>query len=267
MLKSCAVINDLSGYGKCSLTASVPVLSVMGCEAHPLPTAILSNQTGYKSYSIVPMTDYMMSFIDEWKKLQVSFDGILIGYVCDEKQIDIINRFLDDFKDDSTVLVVDPVMADSGKLYNGFTKSITDKIRLLCLRADIITPNVSELAVLAGMPYCETPDAVDNCVAKLKEMGMKNIVVTGFVEGETVSNLIYCEDGFFRVCSKYNGGSFSGTGDLFSSILLGGIMKGDSIVSSVKTAAKFIEKAICNSEISDRNDGIDFEKYLGDLAL
>ena len=266
ILKKCAVINDLSGFGKCSLTAAIPVLSVMGCEAHPLPTAILSNQTGYKSYRVLSMTDYMQAFMNEWKKLGVSFDGILTGYVCDEKQIDLINNFIDAFKCEDTILAVDPVMADGGKLYDGFTDKITDKIRTLCSRADIITPNVSELSILADEPFCKNINDIEKCVEKVKKLGIKNIIVTGFDENDRITNLVYSENDFTRISSKKYGGSFSGTGDLFVSIVLGAVMNGKSIISSVKLASSFLEKAIKYSDISDRNDGIDFERYLGDLA-
>lgn len=265
-MKKCAVINDLSGFGKCSLTAAIPVLSVMGCEAHPLPTAILSNQTGYESYSVVSMTDYMQPFMNEWKKLGVSFDGILTGYVCDEKQIDLINHFIDEFKGENTVLVVDPVMADGGKRYDGFTDKITDKIRTLCARADIITPNVSELSILADEPFCKTTDDIERCVKKVKTLGIKNIIVTGFEEDDLITNLVYSENEFTRVSSKKYGGSLSGTGDLFVSIVLGAVMRGESIISSAELASSFLEKSIKYSNISDGNDGIEFERFLGELA-
>ncbi len=136
-MKKCAVINDLSGFGKCSLGAAIPIISSMGCEVHPLLTAVLSNQT-----------DSMSSFIQQWKRLGASFDAILTGFVCDENQIDIINAFADEFKDDNTIFVVDPVMADNGSLYDCYTPIMCEKIKSLCYKADVITPNTGELAFI-----------------------------------------------------------------------------------------------------------------------
>lgn len=265
-MKKCALINDLSGFGKCSLTAAIPVLSVMGIEAHPLPTAVLSNQTAYDSYSIAPMTDYMMPFIREWKKLNVSFDGILTGYICNKTQIDIINYFIDEFKTENTILVVDPIMADCGKLYDGFTPEIAEGIKGLCLKADVITPNISELGVLAGKPYPTSIDEILECIDVLKKQGVRSIVATGYQVDNTISNIVADGENVTVVSSEYTKGSFSGTGDLLSSILIGEMIKGIDIESSVRTATSFLEKTIKNSDIRNRNDGVDFEKFLGGLA-
>ncbi|MGN0522027.1 MAG: PfkB family carbohydrate kinase, partial [Eubacterium sp.] len=179
MTKKCAVINDISGFGKCSLTAAIPIISAMGVEVHPLATAVLSNQTAYDSYASFSLTDTMLPFIDEWKKLNVSFDSILTGFVTDEKQLDIIGKFIDTFNNDNTLTVVDPVMADNGALYDGYSVEMCDKIRILSKKADVITPNICELAILAKEKYSNDYETIVKYAKKLLNEGIKNIVVTG----------------------------------------------------------------------------------------
>lgn len=264
-MKKCAVINDLSGFGKCSLGVALPVISVMGSEVHPLPTAVLSNQTGYDSYSSVSLTDSMNDFMAEWDKLGVSFDGIMTGFVSDEKQLDIISSFVDRFKTEDNILLVDPVMADNGALYDGYTIEMCSKIRKLCFKADIITPNAAELAFLADEPYSEDVDTVVSYAKKLAKEGMKSIVVTGCKNGEMLSNIVL-ENGKCDIASvKETGGYYSGTGDILASVVMGGILRGMRLFDAVSLACGFIEKSILATDCENHNEGINFEKYLGDL--
>ncbi len=264
-MKKCAVINDLSGFGKCSLTASIPILSAMGAEAHPLPTAVLSNQTAYDSYKSLSLTSVLPDFISEWKKLGVSFDGILTGFVTDKEQVDIISGFIDDFKREGTIVLVDPVMADNGSLYDGYTREMCDKIKALCYKADIITPNIAELAFIAGEEYSEKYDDLISYGKKLVSNGIKNIVVTGYKEGDTISNIVFDGVQVRKVTSKRIGGYFSGTGDITASIIMGGVLRGISITAAAALASAFISKAIENTSCTNHNDGIEFEKFLEDL--
>lgn len=264
-IKKCAVINDLSGFGKCSLTASIPIISVMGSEVHPLPTAVLSNQTGYDSYKSLSLTDYMRDFIAQWKKLNVSFDAILTGFVTDSAQIDIINTFINEFYGENTTLIVDPVMADNGKLYGGYTPEMCEQVKKLCYKADIITPNIAELAFIAEEEYSENFDDIDSYAKKLLNNGIKNIVVTGYKEDGMISNLVYTGSEFGKASAKLIGGYFSGTGDILSSIITGGVLRGMSLLDCVKLATDFISKVIADTPVINPNDGIYFEKHLGDL--
>ncbi|MDE5974405.1 MAG: pyridoxamine kinase [Eubacterium sp.] len=261
-MKKCAVINDLSGFGKCSLGAAIPIISSMGCEVHPLPTAVLSNQTAYDSYDIVSLTDSMGRFIEQWKKLGASFDAILTGFVCDEKQIDIINAFADDFKADNTIFVVDPVMADNGSLYDCYTSVMCEKIKRLCYKADVITPNTAELAFIAEEPYSENIDDIKAYCLKLINNGIKNIVVTGLKKGDKISNVVYDRSRYTVIAGSLSGGYFSGTGDIFASIITGGLMRGLSVVKSAELATNFISTCACDSKSSSGNDGVNFEKFL-----
>lgn len=264
-LKKCAVINDLSGFGKCSLTASIPIISAMGSEVHPLPTAVLSNQTAYDSFKLVDLTECMYSFINEWSKLGVSFDAILTGFVTNEKQIDIISTFIDSFRTDKTIVTVDPVMADNGELYNGYTGDMCEKIKALCYKADIITPNIAELAFIAEEDYSEDYDTIVRYGKKLIKNGIRKIAVTGYKENDTISNIVFDGDAVYKITSELIGGYYSGTGDVLASIITGGLLKGMDLYSSVKLAGEFISKAILHTSSANHNDGIDFEEFLGEL--
>ncbi|MGN1124446.1 MAG: pyridoxamine kinase [Eubacterium sp.] len=265
-MKKCAVINDLSGFGKCSLTASIPILSAMGCEVHPLVTAVLSNQTAYDSFKSFSLTDTMSGFIDEWKKLSASFDAVLTGFVTDERQLDIISGFIDDFKTDSTiVVVVDPVMADNGRLYDGYTKRLCDKVKKLCFKADIITPNTSELSIIAGEPNCKTLDDVIRCGNSLVSSGIEKIVVTGLEADGEIINTVFENGNVKTVRVKQTGGYYSGTGDVFASVITGAVLRGMTLYDATVLACEFIKKSIEATDVINHNDGISFEKNLGDL--
>lgn len=237
----------------------------MGSEVHPLATAILSNQTGYDSFKSLSLTEYMPDFINEWGKLNADFDAILTGFVTDTKQIRIIDSFIARFKNPNTVVIVDPVMADNGKLYDGYTEDMCNEIRKLCFRADIITPNIAELAFIAEEKYSKNMEDINMYVKKLQSFGMQKIVVTGYKEEGTISNLVYDGNDFYKASAKLTGGYFSGTGDILDSVITGGILKGMTLIDSVRLATDFISKVIKNTQVKDANDGIDFEKFLGDL--
>lgn len=264
-MKKCAVINDLSGFGKCSLTAALPIISVMGSEAHPLPTAVLSNQTAYDTYSSLPLTDVMEDFISCWKRLGVHFDAILTGFFADARQLDIIEAFVREFKEENTLLIVDPVMADNGSLYGGYTPEMCDKVRRLCFEADVITPNICELSFLAREEPGEELDDLIYCGKKLQAAGMKKIAATGYKKDNTISNIIFDGGEISLITTAEKGGYYSGTGDIFASVVTGGILRGMSLYDAAALASSFLEKVILNTCAVDHNDGVDFEKYLGDL--
>lgn len=264
-LKKCAVINDLSGFGKCSLAAAMPIISVMGSEVHALPTAVLSNQTAYDSFFQLDLTEYMLRYAEEWKKLGASFDAVLTGFVTSEEQINVIISIISDLKKEGTLLIVDPVMADNGSLYDGYTPAMCKKIRELCYMADIITPNIAELAYIADEPYSESFDKICSYAKKITDKGIKNIVVTGYKEDNMISNIVF-SGGKVTVCSaKLTGGYFSGTGDITASIITGGILRGMSLEASTRLATDFIAKVIENTQTENPNEGIEFERFLGDL--
>lgn len=282
MSKKIAVINDLSGFGRCSLTAAIPTISVMGIQPCPLPTAVLSAQTGFPSYYCDDYTEKMEHFRQEWEKMGVQFDGIYTGFVASETQIRRIFRFLDTFYGESTFLLVDPVMGDEGRVYKLFTPELLRRMKELALRADVVTPNLTELCLLTGADYGELgrmkgekeiTEAAGELAEKLMESGPDTVVVTGirFEDAQSgermIGNLAVDQSGRRLSAFPYIGGSFSGTGDLFASIIAGGIARGDDIFRTMDLAGEFVERAMKDSaaEGVERNQGTNFEKYLGML--
>lgn len=282
MSKKIAVINDLSGFGRCSLTAAIPTISVMGVQPCPLPTAVLSAQTGFPSYYCDDYTEKMEHFRQEWEKMGVRFDGIYTGFVASETQIRRIFRFLDTFYGESTFLLVDPVMGDEGRVYKLFTPELLRRMKELALRADVVTPNLTELCLLTGADYGELgrmkgekeiTEAAGELAEKLMESGPDTVVVTGirFEDAQSgermIGNLAVDQSGRRLSAFPYIGGSFSGTGDLFASIIAGGIARGDDIFRTMDLAGEFVERAMKDSaaEGVERNQGTNFEKYLGML--
>lgn len=273
-MKKIAAVNDLSGFGKCSLTAAIPVISAMGIQACPLPTAILSNQTGYGSYYIDDYTAHMTDYAAQWRKMGAKFDGICTGFLANEAQVEAIMQFLQDFRTEETVLVVDPVLGDNGKKYDNFSEKLCSEMRRLSFCADIITPNLSEACILCDRDYGEFAplpdgsaplDKIEKLGRELIERGAGTAVITGISSNESVINTVVSKSGCTHISSPFHAGSFSGTGDIFSAIICAGAVKGLTTVESTKKAAAFIGAAAedtVKSGFTDRNDGINFEKFL-----
>ncbi len=279
MMKKVAVIQDMSSFGKCSLTAAMPVLSVMGVQAVPLPTAILTAQTGYSSFYCKDLTSKMDSFIDEWSKLGATFDGIHTGFVTGKEQIDNIFRFLDVFHSKKTTLLVDPVMGDHGEVYKMFTGELLDRMRALVKCADIITPNVTECCLLTGLSYerlqsyqneLDYIHALEEAGQQLQQATGSNVIITGLnppaadTDKRYVGNMFVDSERSFHSIRNYNGESYSGTGDLFASIMMGGMMRGQDLMESMKLAETFLAAAIeaTSKEQVPREAGVHFEKFL-----
>lgn len=287
-MKKIAVIQDLSGLGKCSLTAAIPVISVMGVQAVPLPTAVLSNQTGYPSYYCDDYTEHMEQIMTEWEKRKFSPDGIYTGFLADEEQADKILDFFQRFRTENTMVLVDPVMGDNGRAYGIYTEGLREKMLQLVGNAHVITPNLTEaLLLLYGKEGMEKRYAslleLDGRkrleqIGKIgeqlkKEYGLQAAVITG-LESQAelcvhqMGNLVV-ENGHSSWCfAPKIGGSYSGTGDLFASVLSAGLVKEMSMMSCVELAVNFLSKAIAQTvqEGTDRNDGVCFEAYLGELC-
>lgn len=278
-MKKIALINDLSGFGRCSLTAAIPVISIQGIQACPIPTAVLSAQTGFPSYYCDDFTDRMDFITDEWKKMEVTFDGIYSGYLASPLQIEKVLHFFETFKGDNTMYLVDPVMGDHGRKIRIFTPELLNGMKELTLRADVITPNLTELCMLAGEDYTEIMShrkkkdylqrLEEVCRRLLKKAWKKQtIVVTGIIREksgqEYVGNLAVSEEESFYLETPYTGKGFSGTGDLFASVICGSMVNGLSIQEAIKRATNFLQKAIedASRENIASNHGVYFEKYL-----
>lgn len=281
-MKKVAVIQDLSSFGKCSLTAAIPVLSVMGVQAVPLPTAVLSAQTAYPSYFYEDFTSKMNHFTTEWKKLQVNFDGIFTGFVTGGEQVENIFSFLDAFYKKETLLLVDPVMGDDGEVYKIFTDGLLDRMRDLVKQADVITPNVTECCLLSGLSYEKLHrytneedylKALEEAGNHLQQATNASVIVTGVKppavqrDEQRIGNMYLDGNETFYHAMEYNGKSYSGTGDLFASVIMGSMMRGASLERAVQLAVSFLTEAIADSSHDEvpEIEGINFEKYLGML--
>ncbi len=279
MAKKIAVINDLSGFGRCSLTAAIPVISVMGVQPCPLPTAVLSAQTGYPSYYLDDYTDKMEAFRLEWEKLSARFDGIYTGFAASEAQIEHIFKFIETFRHEDTFLLVDPVMGDDGKKYDLYTDGLLQKMKMLAAMADVITPNLTELCLLADEEYdavCEYTgqekrEIIREMAVRIQEKGSRTVIVTGIHfrdhEGEKIGNLIVGDGGSSMAAFPYIGKSFSGTGDLFASVIAGGMARGDRIEDLCRLAGRFTWKSMQDSvkEGAENTGGTEFERNLSML--
>ena len=287
-MKKIAVLNDLSGLGKCSLTAAIPVISVMGIQACPLPTAVLSCQTGFPSYFCDDYTERMDKIMDEWKKLDFQPDGIYTGFLADAAQADKVVSFIEQFGGENVKILVDPVMGDDGEEYPIYTEALCEKMRFLVKRATVITPNLTEALLLlygrerAHEVWTELCDLwmkkrllrfTESTGKELSKEYETEVVITGIdlpiKDGvQEMGNLICSRDSVQWIKAQKHGGSYSGTGDLFASVLSAGMVKGTDTVESVRKAVNFLAKGIRDAveEETDRNEGICFEKYLYELA-
>ena len=280
MVKRVAVINDLSGLGKCSLTAAIPVLSVMGVQACPVPTAILTNQTEYESYYCNDYTDKIDYYIEEWQKRKLSLDGIYTGFLGSEAQVEKILRFCEIFRKENTLLFVDPVMGDEGKTYDTCTPKLIAQMRTLAMNADVITPNLTECCLLTDTPYEHVimHESSRDYLKYIEEMArpilrsstVKTVILTGIIHQRTTDlmpkyyNLVITENDCEYVSSVIHGGHYSGTGDLLASVVCAGMVRGETAAESVRKAVRFLESALIDTvkEGVPHNDGINFEPYL-----
>lgn len=275
-MKKVAIIQDLSSFGKCSLTAAIPVLSVMGVQACPLPTAILTAQTAFPSFYCEDLTSKMNYFTEEWTKLNKHFDGIYTGFVTGQEQIHNIFLFLDQFLKKDTVLLVDPVMGDEGEGYKMFTRELLDQMKELTKHADVITPNLTECCLLTGVSYEKLHNysyekdflkAVEEAGSKLQSETNSTVIITGITppqEKRMVGNMYFDGNETFYHAIEYNGQNYSGTGDLFASVIMGSLMRGENLKDAVILAQNFLAKAIYDTSLSHiaTEEGIHFEKYL-----
>lgn len=267
-----AAINDLSGFGRCSLTVSLPILSVMGFQACPLPTAILSNHTGYKSCYFKDFTAEMPPYFAEWQKLGLQFAGVCTGFLGSAEQADTVCGIIRDIKrqEQQPLVLVDPVMGDNGKPYSTCDKELCARMKKLAQMADIITPNITEACLLLDRDYCgERIDEAEalSLVKQLSELGAKRIVLTGVrSKPQSMANLAYdvAENRFYWVEEPMVEPAFAGAGDVFSAVLAGALLKGEDLRSALEKAAFFVYLSAKNTAEAGGavQDGLNFEPYL-----
>lgn len=272
-MKRILTIQDISCLGKCSITIALPVISALGTETVILPTAVLSNHTLFKSFTVKDLADQIEPICEKWVEESVEFDAIYTGYLGTIEQIDMMKDLFKTFKrGDDTIVFVDPVMADNGKLYPAFDMDYARKNAELCSCADIIVPNITEASIMTGMEYKEEYDEsyIREMLERLTKLGAEISVLTGvsLSEGKTgVMGYDKKNDEIYCYQNDKVGAMFHGTGDLFSSTVIGEIMKGKSWKDAMRIAADYTAHTI---EVTMNNPkkpwyGVDFEATIPDL--
>lgn len=271
-----AAINDLSGFGRCSLTVALPIFSAMGIQGCPLPTAILSNHTGYNSCYFEDFTDRMSAYISEWDKLGLSFDGICTGFLGDAAQVEILSRFIRSAAKPSAVLLVDPAMADDGELYRTCTDELCRQMRDLVALGTLVTPNLTEACLLTDEDYedilCAQGDELNNrlfsMARRIAKTGPKQVVITGIHSDKEAINFVYDGGNEYAVSSTMVDCKYAGTGDVFAAVLFGYRVHGVPLKEAVQKTADFVSDATAHSvKLGVKStDGIAFEPFLSRLA-
>ncbi len=272
--KRIAAIHDLSGFGKCSLTVALPILSAAGVEACALPTAILSTHTGgFEGYTYRDLTEDMPPFMEHWKSLDLQFDGIYTGFLGSFDQLEIVKEFIRLFKTDQTLVLIDPVMADNGELYKIFTPEFAKGMTGLCRKADLIVPNLTEASLLLEEEYQPGPYTkayIEGMLQKLSELGPRKVVITGvyFNEEELGAATFDRDTGTTtyamapRIPNYYHG-----TGDVFASTLLAALMNGFDLGEAAVIAVRFTTASIYKTyeAQTDYRFGVNFEQSIPGL--
>lgn len=254
MQKKIAVINDIAGYGRCAMTVLLPIISYMGVQACPLPTSVFSSNTAFPDFFMDDYTDRMEAYIASWEKigLRQKFDGIATGYLGSARQIEIVTRFVEKFSGAGTIVMVDPVMGDHGRLYSAYTVELCTELRKLVALADIITPNLTEACHLADVPYKEKGwkrKELFDMAAYLSAMGPSHVVITGIPQGEYIANYVYVkkesEDRTARLTRVHRAGEERcSTGDVFSAVIAADAVNGIPFDKSVRKASAFVKQCI-----------------------
>lgn len=264
-----AAIHDLSGFGRCSLSVILPVLSVMGVQVCPIPTAVLSTHTGgLGDVEFRDLTDFIQPTLEHYKRLNIDFECIYSGFLGSEAQIDHCLEFFSSY--DKALSVVDPVMGDHGKAYRTYTKRMRERMGELVRVADLITPNLTEASMLLNMDYPSAPltrTQAKSMLARLSELGPKYVVVTGVsMATNEIANIGYDREhnSYWFVPCDYVPVSYPGTGDIYASVLTGSFLNGDSLPMAMDRATRFLEIAIKTTftYAQDTRYGVMLEKSL-----
>ncbi len=265
-MKRIATIQDFSCVGRCSLTAALPIISAAGIECCGIPTAVLSNHTGFPKFHKSDLTNELPDISDCLKSLGITFDAICTGYIASVSQMNFIDNFIGEFHIDGAPIFVDPVMGDSGKLYSQITSDYAEKMRSLCAKADVITPNLTETALLLEIDYSETPDesSIREMLKKLVELGTKSAVITGISRRNEIGFTAYDGNSFYDVFSVKRDLLCMGTGDIFSSSMLAALVRGKNFEQSLNIAARFTAESVklTAADPERRFYGVNFEQAL-----
>ncbi|MBP2652119.1 MAG: phosphomethylpyrimidine kinase [Firmicutes bacterium] len=269
--KRMAIINDITGFGRCSVAVALPIISAMKIQCCPMPTAILSAHTGFSKFFLDDYTMRMREYMLNWEELGIEFDGICTGFLGSAKQIDIVIEFLEKFTSNYTTIIVDPVMGDYGKLYSSYTQEMCHEMKRLLNYAHVLTPNLTEACRLLDIPYPNrvlTAQELEHIAQSLCAYGPRKIVITGLSDENNMRNFVYEQGKPYRIISVPKiGEDRSGTGDVFVSIVAANLVNGIDFAVAVEKAANFISKTIAYTVKQNipLQYGICFEEYLTDL--
>lgn len=264
-----AMMNDFAGFGRCSTAISLPVISSLGVQLCPIPTAILSNHFAFPTYYYNDYTNHIREYLNAWRELQLSFDGFYCGFLSGTEQIQVVEEFLDTFQ--PPFFLLDPVLGDHGKLYTTISDAHCTKMKQLISRANLITPNLTEACLLTDTPYREygwTDYELEALCRKLNRLNVGAIVITGIHYGDGLMNYIWQNGQRMTYSVPISGRSRPGTGDLFASILAADTLRNIPLELSVKKAADFIALCIQGAEELGLPvpEGVPFEQYLSLLC-
>lgn len=267
MSKQVLLINDMAGYGKVALSAMIPVLSYMGVNIHNLPTALVSNTLDYGKFDILDTTEYMKNAIGIWKELGFSFDAISTGFIVNSEQAELVTEYCKKQAEKGVCIMCDPIMGDDGNLYPGMGEETVENMKKLISCADYIIPNYTEAALLTGCEYKEEPsqDEVKTIIDELRAAGAGSVAITSVrVDGvDQISCYDKKTDEYFSVPYEQIPVRFPGTGDIFSSVMLGSILNGSSMEAGVTQAARVVREMIVKSlDNEDKLKGIEIESCL-----
>lgn len=275
MQKRVAAVHDISCFGKCSLTVALPIISAAGIEVSVIPTAVLSTHTGgFTGYTYRDLTEDILPIVRHWQTLGIRFDAVYTGYLGSFGQVEIVSELFDQLKTPDNLIIVDPVMADNGKLYAGFSADFPAEIRKLCEKADVIVPNMTEAALLLGGEYTEGPydrPQIEELLYRLAGLGPKQVVLTGvYFDGRQLGAACYDTGtgSIDYVISQRIKGCYYGTGDVFASALTAGLLAENELSKAVRIAVDFTVASIARTHEAgtDVRFGVNFEEGLSSFA-
>lgn len=268
-MKRVVTVQDISCIGKCSLTVALPILSAFGLETAVIPTAVLSTHTAFDAFTFRDLTADIPAICEQWKRQNMQFDAIYTGYLGSVEQMAHVQALIRDFSDENTLVVIDPVMGDNGKLYTGFDAQFPKHMAALCQHADVIVPNLTEATAMLDLPYAEQYDGdyVRDILRRLTALGCPKAVLTGVrLKPNTIGVVAYdrVTDTFFSYERACIAKTFHGTGDVFASTFTGALVRGESMEKALQTAVDFTVTSI-QKTLDDPQGvwyGVNFEEAL-----
>ena len=268
-MKRILTVQDISCVGRCSLTVALPIISAAGVEAGVLPTAVLSTHTAFPKFTFCDLTGEIEKISETFAELDIDFDAVYTGYLGSFRQLELVSQMIDRHKTDKCLVLIDPAMADNGKLYKGFTNDFARAMAQLSGKADLVIPNLTEACFMLDIPYNEEYDEqyIRDVLKKLTDIGAKRAALTG-ISFESDKLGVYCYDSttdtYFSYYNEKLPVAYHGTGDIFASATLGAIMRGHSVESALKVAVDFTLECIrlTMADENRRTYGVNFEEAL-----